>query len=59
MYLEVVFLNDSRQDNELDTRIGKASAIMRQFYGLSVLKQRFLFSNQFLFLSSPNLMSVR
>ena len=28
-YLEVAFTNDRRQDEELDIRIGKASAIMR------------------------------
>ena len=31
-YLGVTFPSDGRQDNELDTRIGKASAVMRQFY---------------------------
>ena len=35
-HLEVTFLSDGRQDSKLDTRIGKASAIMRQF----VLKRK-------------------
>jgi len=28
-YLEVVFTSDGKQDEELDTRMGKASAVMR------------------------------
>jgi len=28
-YLGVVFTSDKRQDQELDTRMGKASAVMR------------------------------
>ena len=31
-YLGVRFSTDGRQDNKLDTRIGKASAVMRQLY---------------------------
>ena len=31
-YLGVTFLSDSRQDNKLDSRIGKASTVMRQLY---------------------------
>ena len=31
-YLGVTFLSDGRQDNELDTCIGKASAVMHQLY---------------------------
>ena len=31
-YLGVTFWCDGRQDNELDTCIGKASAVMRQLY---------------------------
>ena len=31
-YLGVTFLSDGRQDNELDTHIGKASAVMCQLY---------------------------
>ena len=31
-YLAVTFLSDGRQDNELDTCIGKASAVMHQLY---------------------------
>ena len=31
-YLGVTSSSDGRQDNELDTRIGKASAVMRQVY---------------------------
>ena len=38
-YLGVTFLSDGRQDNELDTRIGKASAIMRQLCQSVVLKR--------------------
>ena len=37
-YLEVTFLNDSRQDNELDRHIRKASAVMCQLYQSVVLK---------------------
>ena len=37
-YLGVTFSSDGRQDNELDTRIGKASAVMRQLYQSVVLK---------------------
>ena len=29
-YLRAIFSSDGRQDNELDTRIGKACAVMRQ-----------------------------
>ena len=32
MYIGVTFLSYGRQDNELDTRIGKASAVMCQLY---------------------------
>ena len=38
-YLGVTFSNDGRQDNELDTRIGKPKAVMQQFYRSVVLKQ--------------------
>ena len=31
-YLEVTFSSDGRQENELDTYIGKASAVMHQLY---------------------------
>ena len=31
-YLEVAFTSDGRQDEELDIRIGKASAVMRVFH---------------------------
>ena len=65
-YLGVTFSSDDKQDNELDTRIGKASAVMRQLYqsvGLkrqlcTEAKQSFLFLDQFLFLSLPVVMSV-
>ena len=43
-YLGVTFSNDARQDNKLDTRIGKASAVMRQLYQLVVLIRE-LFTN--------------
>ena len=39
MYLGVTFSNDGRQDSELDRRIGKASAVMRQLCRLVVLKR--------------------
>ena len=39
-YLGVTFLSDGRQDNELDTHIGKASAVMRQLYRSVVLKRK-------------------
>ena len=35
--LEITFSSDDRQDNELDTRIGKASTVMRQLYRPVVL----------------------
>ena len=38
-YLGVTFFKDGRQDNELDTRIKKASAMMRQLYRSVVLKR--------------------
>ena len=38
-YLEATFSSDGRQDNELDTRIEKASVIIRQLYRSVVLKQ--------------------
>ena len=38
-YLGVAFTSDGRQDEELDARIGKASAVMRALLYLVVLKQ--------------------
>ena len=38
-YLGVTFSSDGRQDNKLDTRIGKASAVMRQLHRSVVLKR--------------------
>ena len=38
-HLRVAFSSDGRQDNELDTRIRKASAVMRQLYRSVVLKR--------------------
>ena len=38
-YLGITFLNDGRQDNELDTRIGRASAVMHQLCRSVVLKR--------------------
>ena len=38
-YLGFTFSSDGRQDNELDTHIGKASAVMRQLYRSVVLKR--------------------
>ena len=38
-YLGVTFLSDNRQDNKLDTHIGKACAVMCQLYQSVVLKQ--------------------
>ena len=37
-YLGVAFTSDRRQDEELDTRIGKASAVMRALHYLVILK---------------------
>ena len=37
-YLGVTFSSDDRQDNKLDTHIGKASVVMCQLYQLVVLK---------------------
>ena len=38
-YLGVAFTSDGRQDKELDTRIGKASAVMRALHNSVVMKQ--------------------
>ena len=38
-YLGVTFSSDPRQDNKLDTRNGKASAVMCQLYRSVVLKR--------------------
>ena len=38
-YLGVTFSSDGRQENKLDTRIGKTCAVMRQLYQSVVLKQ--------------------
>ena len=38
-YLGVAFTSDGRQDEELDTRIGKASAVMRALHYLVVTKR--------------------
>ena len=38
-YFGVTFSSDGRRDNELDTCIGKASAVMCQLYQSVVLKQ--------------------
>ena len=38
-YLGVAFTSDRRQDKELDTRIGKASAVMRDLHYLVVMKR--------------------
>ena len=38
-YIEIIFSRDGRQDRELDTRLGKASAVMRQLYRLVILKR--------------------
>ena len=37
-YLGVAFTSDKRQDDELDTRIGKASAVMQALHYLIVMK---------------------
>ena len=37
--LGVAFTNDGRQDEELDTRIGKASAVMRVLHNSVAMKQ--------------------
>ena len=38
-YLGIAFTSDERQDEELDTRIGKASAVMRALHYLVVMKR--------------------
>ena len=38
-YLEVAFTSDRRQDEELDTRLGKASAVMRALHYSVVMKR--------------------
>ena len=39
-YLGVAFTSDGRQDEELDTRIGKASAVMRALHYSVVVKRK-------------------
>ena len=39
-YLVVTFMSDGRQDEELDTRIGKASAVMRALHYSIVMKRK-------------------
>ena len=39
-YLDVAFTSDGRQDEELDSRIGKASAVMRALHYSVVLKRQ-------------------
>ena len=52
--LRVAFTGDERQDDELDTGIGKASAVMRALHDSVVMKRElskkesFQFSKQFL-----------
>ena len=38
-YLGVIFLSDGRQENKLNTHIGKASAVMHQLYQSVALKR--------------------
>ena len=38
-YLGVAFTSDGGQDEELDTRMGKASAVMRALHYLVVMKR--------------------
>ena len=63
-YLGVTFSGDGRQDNELNTRFGKASAVMHHLYQSVVLKRELRtkanlsFLRLVLFLSSPMFMSV-
>ena len=38
-YLGVAFTSDGRQDEELDARIGNASAVMGALHGLAVMKR--------------------
>ena len=38
-YLGVAFTSDGRQDEELDTRVGKASAVMRALHNSVVMKR--------------------
>ena len=38
-YLRVAFTSDGRQDEELDTRIGKANAVMRALHYSVVMKR--------------------
>ena len=41
-YLGVAFTSDGRQDEELDTRIGKASAVMRALHYSVIMKRELL-----------------
>ena len=53
-YIGVAFTRDRKQDEELDTRIGKNSPVMRALHYLFVMKQKLSkrqssqFSEQFL-----------
>ena len=39
MYLMVVFASDGSRNKEIDTRIGKANAVLREFYCSVVAKR--------------------
>ena len=41
-YLEVAFMSGGRQDEELDVRLGKASAVMQALHHSFILKQELL-----------------
>ena len=45
-YLGVAFTSDGRLDEELDTRIGKASAVMRALHNSVVMKRRIVEKNK-------------
>ena len=42
MYFGIAFMSDGKQDEELDTRIGKASAVMRALHYSVVMKRELL-----------------
>ena len=64
-YLGVAFTSDGWQDEDLDTRIGYASAVMRALHYSVVMKREWSknqssqFSKQFLSLFSPMVMNLK
>ena len=45
-YLGVTFSSDGKQDNELDTHIGKANVVMHQLYQISRTEMRAVYEGK-------------